>query len=170
MILAGDIGGTKTRLGLFDTRTERPTAVVTRSFPTLDYPGLPEMIADFVRNPQVHDADLTAACFGVAGPVMDDEAQLTNVPWRVSARAVERSLALRRAALLNDLQAMARVWREGQTKRVWIYRLLTAESVHAHHHRDNAGRGDLGDQREADGGEVKLANGEDEGAEQGPEH
>src|SRR5262249_58601712 len=47
------------------------------------------------------------ACFGVAGPVIDEAATLTNVPWRVDARAVASALAIGRVHLLNDLEAMA---------------------------------------------------------------
>ncbi len=109
MILAGDIGGTKTLLGLFAPGPDavRPTSVCVRAFATLDYPGLTDMIADFARDPAVHGAVVTHACFGVAGPVLDDAAELTNVPWRVNARDVERAFDIRRATLLNDLQAMA---------------------------------------------------------------
>lgn len=107
MILAGDIGGTKTLLGLFEARPVRPHPVITRSFPTLEYAGLGDIIAAFLRDGAVQNPPIAAAAFGVAGPVMDDTAQLTNVPWQVNAREVERAFAIPRAALLNDLQAMA---------------------------------------------------------------
>jgi glucokinase len=107
MILAGDIGGTKTRLGLFDDRPSRPKPVMMRTFATLDYPGLVEIISAFAREPEVHGVDLDAACFGVAGPVVDDEAKLTNVPWHVSGREVAKAFAIRRVAVINDLLAMA---------------------------------------------------------------
>jgi glucokinase len=107
MILAGDIGGTKTLLGLFEPRPARPHPVATRAFATLEFGGLAEMIAVFADDPDVRGTSIDAACFGVAGPVMADAATLTNVPWRVEARQVERALGLRRVALLNDLQAMA---------------------------------------------------------------
>lgn len=107
MILAGDIGGTTTRLGLFAPHAVRPTPIRVRAFATLDYPGLTAMIGDFASDPAVHGAVVATACFGVAGPVFDDAAELTNVPWRVSARDVERAFDIRRVALLNDLQAMA---------------------------------------------------------------
>ncbi len=107
MLLAGDIGGTKTLLGLFDASSARPRAIVTRSFPTLDYDELPSMIAAFVRDEQVTPGSIDAACLGVAGPVIDEAATLTNVPWRVDARRVATTFGLRRVELLNDLQAMA---------------------------------------------------------------
>jgi len=107
MILAGDIGGTKTLLGLFEPQDGRPAPILARAFTTLDYPGLPEMISDFASDPTVRGSGVATACFGVAGPVLDDVAALTNVPWRVSARDVERAFDIRRAVLLNDLEAMA---------------------------------------------------------------
>jgi glucokinase len=113
MILAGDIGGTKTLLGVFDGATTRPRPAVVRSFATLDYDDLTTMIREFLAEADGARAAATAAggidraCFGVAGPVMDDAAQLTNVPWRVDARRVAGAFNFRRVSLLNDLQAMA---------------------------------------------------------------
>jgi glucokinase len=107
MLLAADIGGTKTLLGLFDPAASRPRPAATRSFPTLDYADLPAMIAVFLRERGVAPASIDTACFGVAGPIIDDAADLTNVPWRVDARQVAAAFGLRRVTLLNDLQAMA---------------------------------------------------------------
>jgi glucokinase len=107
MLLAGDIGGTKTLLGLFDPRPARPRPIVVRTFTTLDFSDLPAMIESFRTDPAVVGAPLDAACFGVAGPVTGDTAQLTNVPWRVDARQLARTFDIGHTALLNDLQAMA---------------------------------------------------------------
>jgi glucokinase len=107
LLLAGDVGGTKTLLGVFERATPRPRAVLTRSFGTLDHPDLPAMIAVFMRDGSLASAAIDSACFGVAGPVIDEAAALTNVPWRVDARAVAQAFGLRRVALLNDLVAMA---------------------------------------------------------------
>ena len=110
MLLAGDIGGTKTLLGLFDSAPARPRPIAVRSFGTLDYDNLQTMIAAFLIDA---DADasapgaVTAACFGVAGPVIDEAAELTNVPWHVDARQVAAAFGFRRVSLLNDLEAMA---------------------------------------------------------------
>jgi glucokinase len=107
MLLAGDIGGTKTLLGVFDPAPARPRPLAIRSFATLEHADLTSMIAAFLRDGDVTPADVQTACFGVAGPVIGDAAELTNVPWRVDARRVSTAFALRRVALLNDLQAMA---------------------------------------------------------------
>ncbi len=107
MLLAGDIGGTKTLLGLFEPGPLRPRMLVVRSFPTLDYPDLGDVIADFARDQEVTGARVEAACFGVAGPVLGQTASLTNVPWRIDASAVASAFDIPRVSLLNDLQAMA---------------------------------------------------------------
>ena len=107
MILAGDIGGTKTLLGLFDSAPSRPRPALVRSFGTLDYDDLETMIATFLKDGHAVPPGIETACFGVAGPVIDEAAQLTNVPWRVDGRRVRRTLGFGRVALLNDLEAMA---------------------------------------------------------------
>lgn len=107
MILAGDIGGTKTLLGLFDTRTARPRPVHIRSFDTTAYDGLSDTIATFVADEAVSQAHFTAACFGVAGPVLGDTAELTNVPFTIDALDVARRFSIPHVKLLNDLEAMA---------------------------------------------------------------
>jgi glucokinase len=107
MILAGDIGGTKTLLGLFDAVSVRPRPIATQSFGTLDYDDLPSMISAFLDAVDARRASIDRACFGVAGPVIDEAATLTNVPWRVEARAVTSAFTIGRVFLLNDLEAMA---------------------------------------------------------------
>ena len=112
MLLAGDIGGTKTLLGLYDTggpggNAGRPRQVVMRVFTTLDYPDLETIIRAFMADEPVKSATLDAACFGVAGPVVGTSAQLTNVPWRVDATAIAAAFKIRRVGLLNDLESMA---------------------------------------------------------------
>jgi glucokinase len=106
MLLAGDIGGTKTLLGLFEP-APRPRSVAVRAFGTLDYDDLTTMIADFMSGETVKETSIQAACFGVAGPVIDEAASLTNVPWKVDARLVSARFRFPRVMLLNDLQAMA---------------------------------------------------------------
>src|SRR5258705_6032907 len=107
MLLAGDIGGTKTLLGLFDSAPARPRSVLVRSFGTLDYDDLPTMIATYLKEGGATPAEIDMACFGVAGPVIDETAKLTNVPWYVDARGVTAAIGIRRVMLLNDLEAMA---------------------------------------------------------------
>jgi glucokinase len=123
MLLAGDIGGTKTLLGLFDAVPARPRPLLVRSFGTLDHTDLQTMIAGFLNETVVGEARAThgaidSACFGVAGPVVDDTVKVTNVPWFVDARLVAAALGIQRVALLNDLEALAHavpVLRESET-------------------------------------------------------
>jgi glucokinase len=107
MLLAGDIGGTKTLLGLFDPRPPRPKPVVVREFPTLDYPDLAAMISAFASDAAVGGIAVERACLGLAGPVIGETAELTNVPWRIDGAAIGRAFHIPQVRLLNDLQAMA---------------------------------------------------------------
>jgi glucokinase len=105
MLLAGDIGGTKTRLGLFARDPERPRAIAARELTTLSYSSLGEMVGDFLDTARPDRVD--AAAFGVAGVVRGEVARLTNVPWLVDGTQIVKAFGIRRVTLLNDLQAMA---------------------------------------------------------------
>jgi glucokinase len=106
-VLVGDVGGTSTRLGVFDNTSARPRALVVRTFRTLDFSGLPDMISAFLDGEACSASSIASACFGVAGPVAGDVADLTNVPWHVDASLVARAFGLARVNLLNDLEALA---------------------------------------------------------------
>ena len=107
MILAGDIGGTKTLLGLFDPDTARPTPVLVQRYRTADFPDLTAMVTRLATHPSQPRLAVRAACFGVAGPIFGDRARLTNVACDVDARAVAQAFSIPRVTLLNDVQAMA---------------------------------------------------------------
>jgi glucokinase len=107
MLLAGDIGGTKTLLGLFGRTPDRPSSIEVGEFATLDYDGLVPMIREFLKGRNVDARRIEAATFGVAGAITDQVARLTNVPWLVDAHDVAGAAALRHVHLLNDLEAMA---------------------------------------------------------------
>jgi len=108
MLLAGDIGGTKTLLGLFSATThERPPAIEVGEFATLDYDGPVPMIREFLKARGVESKAIAAATFGVAGAITDQVARLTNVPWLVDAAEITGGAGLRRVHILNDLEAMA---------------------------------------------------------------
>jgi glucokinase len=110
MLLAGDLGGTKTLLGLFrQTGTARPEMVVTHEFATLDFPSAGDILAAFLQKVDVAADAIDAACFGVPGPVIDQRVQPTNVDWAVDARELQAKLKLKHVHLLNDLEAMAHV-------------------------------------------------------------
>jgi glucokinase len=107
MLLAGDVGGTKTLLGLFTARPDRPSAIDVGEFTTLDYSGLEPMIESFLESRDVGSRHIEAASFGVAGAVTDQVARLTNVPWLVEGESIKERLGFRRSYVLNDLEAMA---------------------------------------------------------------
>jgi glucokinase len=106
MLIAGDVGGTKTLLGLFEPTVPRPTPLTVRSYRTGDYRNLATMVTAFASENEL-SSPITAACFGIAGRVAGDVARLTNLAWQVDTKVVADLLGLPRVSLLNDLQAMA---------------------------------------------------------------
>jgi glucokinase len=107
MLLAADVGGTKTLLGLFARAPERPTKIEVGEFITLDYDDLAPMIREFLKGAAAEARMIEAASFGVAGAITDQVARLTNVPWVVDAAAITSASNLRHVHILNDLEAMA---------------------------------------------------------------
>jgi glucokinase len=105
MLLAGDVGGTKTLLGLFERGGRRPRPLATGVYATNDFGSFTAILDAFARD--VHQPfALDAAALGVAGPVVDNTARLTNVPWDISAASVTARFGATRVCLLNDLEAM----------------------------------------------------------------
>lgn len=104
MILSGDIGGTKTHLALFDANDPSLRPLVVRSYPSRRYGGLPEVVRELLRE---HPASVSAAAFGIAGPVVAGKSKLTNLGWDVDGSEVASELRLPQVGLLNDLEAMA---------------------------------------------------------------
>jgi glucokinase len=101
MILSGDIGGTNTRLALFDDDL-RPAA--EKDYPSREHSGIEEVLRDFLAGAR---ASVRAACLGVAGPVLKGICRTTNLPWTIDAAAISRDLGLPPVTLLNDLEAAA---------------------------------------------------------------
>jgi glucokinase len=107
MLLAGDVGGTHTRLGLFTPDGPRPLPRDVRTYSTGAFATIDAMLSAFLADAGAPPGTVTAAAFGVAGPVVHGRASLTNVSWQVEAAAVARALGLADVRLLNDLTAMA---------------------------------------------------------------
>jgi len=106
MLLAGDVGGTKTLLSLFERGDPRPHPVATRTYPTNSFNSFTEILDAFARD--VHTPfSVDAAAVGVAGPVIGDTASLTHVVWDITADEIRARFGIARARLLNDLEAMA---------------------------------------------------------------
>jgi glucokinase len=104
MLLATDIGGTKSLIGLFNPGRDRPELRVVREYATLDFDSLDEIIATFIE--ETGAAQIVAGCIGVAGAVSGTRARLTNVPWVVDVSPIAQRLG-HPVELVNDLVAMA---------------------------------------------------------------
>jgi glucokinase len=104
MLIAGDIGGTKTLLALYDAEQGPRRPVAEEEFASARYDGLERMVEEFLGR---HAAQVRTGCFDVAGPVIEGRARLTNLPWVLEEKALCSRLRLRSATLLNDLQAIA---------------------------------------------------------------
>lgn len=102
MILAGDIGGTSTRLAVFEVRGERLVQIESEKFPSRGYTGLEEIVREFLQN---HPVKVEHAAFGVAGPVLHGRVQTTNLPWVIEASRLASELVTGSVSLLNDLEA-----------------------------------------------------------------
>lgn len=107
MLLAGDLGATNTRLGLFKREEPRPVEVFSRDFPTKGYPGVAPMISELLAETHTPVADIEAACIGAAGPVIRQRVHPTNISWYLDAREVIQATGLKRLHLLNDVEVMA---------------------------------------------------------------
>lgn len=103
-VLAGDVGGTKTRLGVFDVEGVRLETISERSYPSGDYAALDDIVQDFLVEAKT---DCRQACFGIAGPVLGGMAQTTNLPWIIEAQGLAARFRFDRVALINDLEANA---------------------------------------------------------------
>jgi glucokinase len=135
MILAGDIGGTKTHIALFDWKTERVDPCYQETYHSKDYGSLEEILTEFFDTRKAtlaekkeeseedgtHEGtevpvapsvvpepeEIEAACFGVAGPVIDNRCQTTNLPWIVDGGELAKRFDIPTVRLLNDLEATA---------------------------------------------------------------
>lgn len=103
-VLAGDIGGTKTQLALFAVEGERLRLEAPQRFLSKQYSGLVPVLHDYLTGTR---PPLDAACFGIAGAVVDGKVTTPNLPWIVDAADVRRALQLEAVTLLNDLEAAA---------------------------------------------------------------
>jgi len=100
MILAGDVGGTKVHLALFDFTDGELKHLRDKQFPAKQYSGLEQIVQEFIVTEKI-----TAACFGVPGPVRDGRLRLTNLPWTLDSRELAAHLKIDYVFLINDLQA-----------------------------------------------------------------
>jgi glucokinase len=106
MLLAGDVGGTKTLLGLFECATPRPRLVAVHTYLTNTFPSFNAILDAFAEDVEA-PLRVDAVVAGVAGPVVGGTARLTNVIWDVNSAHIGAHLNTARVRLLNDLEAMA---------------------------------------------------------------
>jgi glucokinase len=104
MLLAGDIGGTKTDLAIFSPTAGPRSPLAQAEFHSADYASLTAMVQAFLATVNV---PVTQACFAVAGPVLAGQAKVTNLPWIMNAEMLQQELNLGQVWLLNDLEATA---------------------------------------------------------------
>ncbi len=104
MLLAGDIGGTSTRLALFEKSGDRLRIAIEKVYPSQAHKGLEEIVRKFIAE---HPLAVTAAAFGIAGPVRGGRVQTPNLAWVVDGAIVAREMGLERVGLINDLEANA---------------------------------------------------------------
>jgi len=106
MLLAGDIGGTKTNLAIFSSESGPRAPLAEATLPSGDYPSLEALVSDFLAQVELKPE---RASFGVAGPVVDGKATITNLPWVMSETQLQTALDLLPGSvhLLNDLAAIA---------------------------------------------------------------
>ena len=104
LLLAGDIGGTKTNLAVFSFEKGVRAPLAEATFPSNDYASLEAVAAEFLAQTGF---TVERAAFGVAGPVIEGEATITNLPWVMSEQQLAETLDLFSVTLLNDLVAIA---------------------------------------------------------------
>jgi glucokinase len=109
MILAGDVGGTKVHLALYNFEAGKLKPVRDQKFPAKDFAKLDDAVHRFLAAEDGHPAadpkDITAACFGCPGPVRDGKIKLTNLPWNLDASELRVSFGIEHIFLINDLEA-----------------------------------------------------------------
>jgi glucokinase len=91
VILAGDIGGTKSRLALFTLEGQHPKLLTRQTYKSRDYSGV--------------EAPLVAACLGVACPIAEERCRTPNLPWVIDAAVIRETVGLEKVQLINDLEA-----------------------------------------------------------------
>lgn len=104
MILAGDIGGTSTRLACFERRASRLAITAEETFPSRQFKGLEEIVTTFLAERHLK---IQKACFGIAGPVKNGRVVTPNLAWTVEASVLAKAIGTNTVVLINDLEANA---------------------------------------------------------------
>lgn len=109
MLIAGDIGGTKTNLALFDPDRGKYAYSHLATYPSQNYPNLKTIVQEFIQECKSSHAlsEIEVACFAIAGPVVGGVCRATNLPWVVESAELSKTLKIPQVHLLNDLEANA---------------------------------------------------------------
>lgn len=113
MIIAADIGGTKTQVALLESPNDVTDAsrkgafVASAKYPSTQYPGLPAILAEFMQTFDVAPRNVQRVCAGIAGPVVEGHVETPNLPWDVDAAELRAALNVGAVTLMNDLEATA---------------------------------------------------------------
>src|SRR5580658_8111128 len=105
MLIAGDIGGTKTDLAIYSKESGPHAPLAQVEVHSADYPSLQAIVAEFLSKTKL---PVEVAAFDVAGPVIDGHVKTTNLPWVMDEGSLKTELKLRSVHLMNDLEAVAR--------------------------------------------------------------
>jgi glucokinase len=105
MLLAGDIGGTKTDLAIFSVERGPHSPITQTQVHSADYPSLQVLVKEFLEKAKT---PVERACFDVAGPVIDGRVKITNLPWVIDEASLAKDLNFKFVHLMNDLEAVAR--------------------------------------------------------------
>ena len=105
MILAGDVGGTKVHLALYNFDGGKLKVTREHKYPAHDFASLEDVVNDFLAKDNLNRSDVKGACFGCPGPVRDGRIKLTNLPWALDVRDLAKTLTIEHIFLINDLEA-----------------------------------------------------------------
>lgn len=103
-LLAGDVGGTKTNVAIYSREAGLHAPLLLETFPSAAYKGLADLVKEFLGRTEI---PVKRACFGVAGPVVNGQARITNLPWVLDEAQLAVDLGFSSFTLLNDLVAIA---------------------------------------------------------------
>lgn len=106
MLIAGDIGGTKTNLALFEIESKSFEYKQLSRYPSGDYPNLRDIVLQFIEECKPRST-IKAACFAIAGPVTNGVCHATNLPWIVDAKELSKAIGIPNVYLINDLEGNA---------------------------------------------------------------
>ena len=104
IVLAGDIGGTQTRIALFEVDGIHLTPLIEKVYSSNAFPAFDLIIKDFIS---IEKFQAGSICFGIAGPVRDGLCETTNLPWSIDSKKIEQTIGIEHTTLINDLEANA---------------------------------------------------------------